>query len=80
MKTAVSIPDIIYESAEKLANRSGISRSKLYARALESYMAQQDEQAITQRLDELYAEANSKLDPALRKSQVRTISGSKEVW
>lgn len=33
MKTAVSIPDNIYTSAEKLAKRLGKSRSQLYTQA-----------------------------------------------
>lgn len=35
MKTAVSIPDAIFEAAEILARRSGLARSQLYTRALQ---------------------------------------------
>jgi metal-responsive CopG/Arc/MetJ family transcriptional regulator len=34
MKVAVSIPDKIFEEAEQLVKKSKLSRSELYARAL----------------------------------------------
>src|SRR5688572_2300207 len=35
MKTAISLPDALFEAAELLAGRLGVSRSRLYANALE---------------------------------------------
>jgi metal-responsive CopG/Arc/MetJ family transcriptional regulator len=35
MKTAVSIPDPIFQAAERVARRRGIRRSQLYAEALQ---------------------------------------------
>lgn len=65
MKTAVSIPDPIFEAADRLARRRRMSRSALYAEALELLLAAQaDADAeITRRLDEVYAEQDSSLDP-----------------
>jgi len=34
MKTAISLPDPVFRSAEQLAARLGISRSELYCRAI----------------------------------------------
>jgi predicted DNA-binding protein len=34
MKTAISLPDEVFESAEQLAKRLGKSRSELYALAI----------------------------------------------
>jgi len=34
MKTAISIPDRVFRSAEQLAARLGVSRSELYSKAL----------------------------------------------
>jgi metal-responsive CopG/Arc/MetJ family transcriptional regulator len=34
MKTAISLPDELFESADALARRMGISRSKLFATAV----------------------------------------------
>ena len=54
MKTAVSIPDRVFESAEKLAARMGVSRSQLYATALASLVDRHREDLITSRLNEIY--------------------------
>jgi len=43
MKTVISIPDRVYESAEKLADRLGQSRSQLYTKALSSYIEKNQE-------------------------------------
>ncbi len=39
MKTAVSIPDELFHQAETAARREGLSRSRLYSRALAVYLA-----------------------------------------
>jgi predicted transcriptional regulator len=59
MKTAISVPDALFERAERAAHRLGRSRSALYAEALSAYLvrleAEPDE--VTAALDELYADA-----------------------
>jgi metal-responsive CopG/Arc/MetJ family transcriptional regulator len=54
MKTAVSIPDRVFQSAEKLAARLGVSRSELYAKALATLVEKHREDLITAKLNELY--------------------------
>jgi metal-responsive CopG/Arc/MetJ family transcriptional regulator len=54
MKTAVSIPDRVFHSAEELAARLGVSRSELYAKALASLVEKHREDLITTRLNEVY--------------------------
>lgn len=44
MKTAVSIPDDLFEAAEKAAERRGSTRSGLYAEALASFLAREEQQ------------------------------------
>ena len=39
MKTAVSIPDEVFESAERLARRTKKSRSRLFSDAVREYVA-----------------------------------------
>jgi len=39
MKTAISIPDPLFDAAEDVADRLGVSRSQLYAKALAEYVA-----------------------------------------
>ena len=47
MKTAVSIPDEVFEQADQLARRMGTSRSALYARALVEFVARHDTDRVT---------------------------------
>jgi len=75
MKTAVSIPDSLFASAESCAERLGLSRSALYAQALEAFLAQQRAGAITRRLDAVYARdaAAAELDPVIGQMQATTL-------
>ncbi len=73
MKTAISIPDDVFQSADDLARRLGISRSALYVRALKTYLEGHREDRVTQRLDEVYSEVHSRLDPMLQELQIRSI-------
>ena len=75
MKTAISIPDPVFRSAERLAARLGVSRSELYCRALRDLLARHDEAAITAQLDHVYGSPgeNSGLDPRLAAMQALTI-------
>lgn len=72
MKTAISIPDQIYESAEQLARRLGKSRSELYTRAVESYVEKHQDAGVTEKLNEVYDAEPSKLDQGLAKLQTQT--------
>ena len=53
MKTAISIPDVVFEEAERLARRLDESRSQLYTEAVVEYLARHDPDTITKRLDEV---------------------------
>jgi metal-responsive CopG/Arc/MetJ family transcriptional regulator len=80
MKTAVSIPDPVFKSAEKLAARLGVSRSQLYARALASLVEQHSEDVITAKLNEVYSSGanESSLDKELAQLQSRSLP--REKW
>jgi len=77
MKTAVSIPDPIFEAADRLASRRKISRSELYAEALSRILDAEDADDITARLNEVYADIDSSLDSSLATAQADTV---REVW
>lgn len=74
MKTAVSIPDSIFKAADRLASRLGVSRSELYARALERCLTAEDEDEVTARLNRVYAGEGSALDPAIAAAQRRAVA------
>ena len=79
MKTAISIPDSLFEAAEDLARRLGLSRSRLYQRALEHYLKSRGHDVIRESLDELYKDEDlSTLDPAIEYWQSKSIE--EEDW
>lgn len=55
MKTAISLPDKLFKSAERTAKRLGIPRSRLFARALEEFISRHDKENVTKRLNDVYA-------------------------
>ena len=67
MKTAISIPDDLFEAGEKMARKLKVSRSQLYQRALTRYLQQQGSDIVRESLDRVYAkESNRGLDPMVR--------------
>ena len=51
MKTAVSVPNDVFERAEHLARREGRSRSDVYSAALREYIARHSPDEVTATLD-----------------------------
>src|SRR4029077_3448729 len=56
MKTAVSIPDDVFEEAERLARRMKKSRSELFSRALTEYVARHAPDHVTDAMNQVCAE------------------------
>jgi metal-responsive CopG/Arc/MetJ family transcriptional regulator len=54
MKTAISIPDAVFEAADQLAARIGLSRSELYANAVAEFMARHRAAGVRERMDAVY--------------------------
>jgi metal-responsive CopG/Arc/MetJ family transcriptional regulator len=52
MKTAVSIPNEVFEEAERLARRS---RSEVYSAALKEYVARHSPDKVTEAMDRVCA-------------------------
>jgi metal-responsive CopG/Arc/MetJ family transcriptional regulator len=72
MKTAISIPDQIYDRAEKLARRLGKSRSELYAKAVQNYVDRHQDDDVTAKLNTVYSSESSELDPVLTDLQTKS--------
>ena len=53
MKTAISIPDEVFEAADRAAKKLGVSRSELYATAVHEYVTRYRVENITSRLNEV---------------------------
>jgi len=78
MKTAISIPDSIFQAAENLAHRLGLSRSELYVKAMNEYLNSHKNQNVTKKLNEIYALNESSIDDDILSLQTRSIP--KENW
>jgi predicted transcriptional regulator len=80
MKTAISIPDRIFRSAEQLAARLRVSRSQLYTRALATLVERHRDDLVTGHLNEIYGrdEVDSTLDHGLTSAQQRSLG--REKW
>ena len=75
MKTAISIPDEVFDKAEQLADQLGISRSELYAKAVESFLQARLAENVTEKLNEVYASERDELDPLLIQMQSASLAG-----
>ena len=60
MKTAISLPDFLFEKAEKTASYMGISRSRLFVIALEEFIEKHGGQMITEKINEVYEKIDQK--------------------
>ena len=76
MKTTISLPDALFEAAERLAGRLGVSRSKLYTNALEQYITLHTVRRVTERLDAVYGAEASTIDRSLTARQVEVLKRS----
>ena len=77
VKTAVSIPDDLYQAADRLARRRRMSRSSLYAEALQLLLVTHTgDDDVTAQLDAVYAHADSTLDPVFAAAQAEQLGES----
>ncbi len=78
MKTAVSIPDPLFRAAEREAKRQKVSRSRLYAKAVATYLQSRRDKGIKEALDAVYANEASEPDPFLTAAAYHLLA--KEKW
>ncbi|RKZ64853.1 MAG: hypothetical protein DRQ48_12195 [Gammaproteobacteria bacterium] len=79
MKTAISIPDPIFKTAESLAKRLGLSRSELYVRAISSYVEVHKNQKVTALLNEVYSKVEDRgIEKGFKQTQFNSID--REEW
>jgi metal-responsive CopG/Arc/MetJ family transcriptional regulator len=75
MKVAVSVPDPIFDAAERLARQRQVPRSQLFAEALQEYIARHGSAAVTEKLNQVYASEESALDEDLNLRLAKADSG-----
>lgn len=69
MKTFISIPDEVFQNAEDFAYQHNMSRSALYTTAVEEYLSLHRDNDLTEKLNKVYTEQDSSLDPILETLQ-----------
>jgi len=74
MKTAISIPDEVFEDAERLAERLGTSRSRLYSQALREFLARHSPDEITESMNRVVAEVGAEADDFRRAAARRVLA------
>lgn len=70
IKTAVSIKESLFKEAETLAKKLEISRSKLFAVALENFIRQQENRELLKKINEVHSQVFSPDEESYRK-QIR---------
>ncbi len=76
MTTAVSISDIVFETAEQFAARHGLTRNELYETALKQYLQARQasaEESVREQFDAVYSREDSRLDPLFEQIQARSL-------
>ena len=78
MKTAISLPDPLFQAAEEAAAKLSISRSELYSTAIQEYLEKHVSFGVTEKLNEIYSQEASGVDEGLALMQVQSIA--EEEW
>jgi metal-responsive CopG/Arc/MetJ family transcriptional regulator len=68
MKTAVSIPDDVFQEAERLATDLQTSRSQLYSRALQEFVARHAPDRVTEAMNRVLDEVGTEVDEFTRRA------------
>ena len=73
MKVAVSIPDPVFAQGEALAKRMKLSRSKLYAKALDAFVADHVNDALTAQINAALDKIGNEPDPFVMEAARQTL-------
>jgi len=73
MKTAISLPDHVFQAAEELASRLGVSRSQLYSSAVTKFIEANRSKGVTELLDQVYSNEGSGIDRESMAFQLDTL-------
>ena len=74
MKTAVSIPDHIFERAERLASQERRSRSEVYAAVLDEHVARHPQGEVTDAMNRVWGEVTGNDDAFLAAAGWRVLA------
>jgi metal-responsive CopG/Arc/MetJ family transcriptional regulator len=71
VKTAISLDKELYEEAEALADEQKVSRSRLYALALEEYLRRHESRLMLRELNAVYEAGPDENERALTEGMAR---------
>ena len=73
MKTIVSIPDDVFEEAERLAIELRMSRSQLYSRSLQEFVARHAPNRLTEGMNRVIDEVGAEVDELSQRAARRVL-------
>jgi len=73
MKTAISLPDDVFDQADTLASRLHVSRSQLYVMALEKFINEHLENNITEKLNDYIDKHGQPIDPVFLNASLKDM-------
>lgn len=76
MKIAISVPDELSSAVDHYAQSNGVSRSEVYARAVDKFLEQVTAEGYQRRFNELY-NGDEAVDPALTEAARITFERNK---
>jgi metal-responsive CopG/Arc/MetJ family transcriptional regulator len=76
MKTAVSIPNDVFQRAERLARRTKKSRSQLFSDAVQEYVARHAPDDVTEAMDRVCSELGTPSDKFVSSAARRILERS----
>jgi predicted transcriptional regulator len=80
MKTAISIDDGLLQEADETARLMGLSRSRLFALAVDDFLQRQRREQMLLKLNEVYADLEPPETPLLKGIKAKVKSAVKERW
>jgi len=74
VKTAISLPEPLFERADAFARQQKMSRSQLFARAVEEFLRRHESQALLEALNRVYEDYS----PTEEEKEVRRLMKQKQ--
>jgi len=73
MKTAISLPDEVFEAADSLAVKLKMSRSQLYVTALEKFILENQDTDVTNRINKCIEEFGQPIDDIFLRGSINDM-------
>jgi hypothetical protein len=78
MKTAISVPNDVFELSERLAKKLKVSRSQIFAMGVKKLGEEFEKDEVTAKLNEFYGKEKAEIDPVIMK--MAALSLPKDEW